>query len=111
LSESGAVLEYLAIKYGNGRLILKPDDAHYADYLQWFHYANGTLQPAQMNYGFMGLAEVAKDNVISQLMLQRLEKRFSAIDIQLGKAKFLAGDTLTLADMMTVYSLTTQRYW
>jgi len=111
LSESGAVLEYLATKYGDGRLMLKPDDAHYADYLQWFHYANGTLQPAQMHYGFMGLAGVAKDNAISQLMLQRLEKRFGAVDTHLGNTKFLAGDSLTLADMMTVYSLTTQRYW
>ncbi len=39
LSESGAIVEYIVNKYGNGRLSLKPDDPKYADYLQWFHYA------------------------------------------------------------------------
>lgn len=33
LGESSAICDYIIHKYGGGRLALKPDDKHYADYL------------------------------------------------------------------------------
>lgn len=33
LSESAAICEYIIHKYGGGRLALKPDNKHFADYL------------------------------------------------------------------------------
>ena len=48
LAESGAIVDYIIAKYGNGRLTLKPDHPDFADFLYWFHFANGTLQA---NYG------------------------------------------------------------
>ena len=44
LAESGAVVDYIIAKYGNGRLALAPDHPDFAHYLYWFHFANGTLQ-------------------------------------------------------------------
>ena len=44
LAESGAVVEYIIAKYGNGRLALTSRDADFAQFLYWFHFANGTLQ-------------------------------------------------------------------
>src|SRR3954471_12433887 len=49
LGESGAIVEYIVETYGaqssdQGRLVLKRGDAGFADYLYWFHFANGTLQ-------------------------------------------------------------------
>jgi glutathione S-transferase len=43
LSESAAICEYIARKYGNDRLILGPSHKNFADYLYWFHYSNGTF--------------------------------------------------------------------
>ena len=48
LGESGAIMEYVIAKHGGGRLAVAPDKANYSDYLYWFHFANGTLQPACM---------------------------------------------------------------
>ena len=48
LAESTAIVEYLLAKFGNGRLTAAPADANFADYLYWFHFANGSLQPALM---------------------------------------------------------------
>src|SRR5436190_8134742 len=50
LGESGAVVAYIVETTGaqssdKGRLMLKLGDAGYADFLYWFHFANGTLQP------------------------------------------------------------------
>jgi glutathione S-transferase len=33
LAESGAVVQYVLVKYGEGRLALPPDRAHFAEYL------------------------------------------------------------------------------
>src|SRR5690349_13026303 len=44
LAESGAVIEYIVEKYGGGRLVLGADDSDFAQFLFWFHYANGTFQ-------------------------------------------------------------------
>src|SRR5215475_6998276 len=40
LAESGAVVEYIIAKYGNGRLALRAGDPDLAQYLYWFHFAN-----------------------------------------------------------------------
>src|ERR1700679_2996737 len=45
LGESAAIVDYLMQTYGNGRLSLKRGDPGFTDYLYWFHFANGTLQP------------------------------------------------------------------
>jgi glutathione S-transferase len=49
LAESGAILEYVIAKYGHGRLAVQPDRPNFADYLFWFHFANGTMMPSEMS--------------------------------------------------------------
>src|SRR6202171_5795282 len=46
LAESSAIIEYIAAKQGNGRLALAAAHPDFAQFLYWFHFANGTLQPA-----------------------------------------------------------------
>lgn len=45
LGESGAIIEYIIAKHGNGRLPVTADRPEFADYLFWFHFANGSLMP------------------------------------------------------------------
>ncbi len=40
--ESGAILEYILVRYGGGRLRPPPDSPEMADYLQWMHFAEGS---------------------------------------------------------------------
>lgn len=60
---------------------------------------------------FLQLAGVSDDNQMRGMAGQRLDKRLQAVDKQLASSKYLAGDSLTAADIMTVYTLSTQRYW
>ena len=48
LAESGAIIEYLLARYGRGRLTVAPERPGFADYLFWFHFANGSLMPSMM---------------------------------------------------------------
>jgi glutathione S-transferase len=61
LSESGAINDYIIHKYAGGRLALPPSDKHFADYIYWLHYANGTSQPAMIASFFMDNTGIAAD--------------------------------------------------
>ena len=41
--ESGAILEYLLAKYDNGRFCPDKNDPTFPYYLQWLHYAEGSI--------------------------------------------------------------------
>jgi glutathione S-transferase len=45
LFESGAIVQHLLERYGEGRLEPKPGSADRALHLQWFHYAEATITP------------------------------------------------------------------
>lgn len=48
LGESGAIVEYLCRRYAGGRFILGPEHADFANYLYWYHFANGSMIPSFM---------------------------------------------------------------
>jgi glutathione S-transferase len=109
LAESGAIVNYIIARYGNGRLALPPDHPDFADYLFWFHYANGTLQLQMMRNFLLRRAGVADDNPARRFAAERLERNLKFVDARLGVADHLAGHEFTAADIMTVFSLTTMR--
>ena len=43
--ESGAIIQYILARYGNGRLVPASGSEDFPAYLQWFHYAEGMLMP------------------------------------------------------------------
>lgn len=109
LAESGAVVDYIIARYGNGRLALAPDHADFVQYLFWFHYANGTLQLQMMRNFALRRAGVADDNPARRLGAERLERNLKLVEARLGMTNYLAGAELTAADIMAVFSLTTMR--
>lgn len=112
LSESGAICEYLAQRYAHGKFTLQPSDMHYPDYLYWLHYANGTLFPAFSTEMFLGHAEGVADNaMMKKFSKSRIDAALKHVDERLRTNTWLAGEDFTIADMMTVYIATTQRYW
>jgi glutathione S-transferase len=114
LAESGAVVEYIVQAYGaqsndKGRLILQRGDAGFADYLYWFHFANGTLQPTMGRMMYLERVDPSEKNAPLQAAKERLALVFSTIEKRLGEVPYFAGAELTAADIMSVFSLTTMR--
>ncbi|HKY90774.1 MAG TPA: glutathione S-transferase [Nevskiaceae bacterium] len=110
LPESGAIIEYINNKYGQGRLALKPDHPNYADYVFWFHFANGSMMPNMM----MGLIATLSGanpagNPIMESLLERSKKGFALMEARLAKVPYFAGDTFTAADVIMLFPLTTMR--
>ncbi|WP_225410152.1 glutathione S-transferase family protein [Stigmatella hybrida] len=109
LGESGAICEYLIQTYGDGRLAVKRGEPGFASYLYWFHFANGTLQPAVLQVRYLERADPSDKNVLLQAAKDRFGLVFSTLETRLGEEPYLAGEELTAADIMTVFSLTTMR--
>lgn len=111
LGESGAIMDYIIAKYGNGRLAPGKEHPDFAPYLYWYHFANGTLQPAIMRVLIGGRINPAGDHPANQIGRQRLELILSTLEARLGQADYLAGSAFTAADIMTMFSLTTMRHY
>ncbi len=111
LAESAAIAEYILIKYGNGRLAAGPDDPAFAPYLYWFHFANGTLQPVIGRYRVARSIDPAAESPTARYLQDRLGRAFGLVETRLGESPYLAGEAFTAADIMTVFSLTTMRYF
>ena len=102
-------INYIIATYGDGRLTLKASDPAFADYLFWLHFANGSLMPAMMVSLVLKMAGVTEQTPITQSLDARQDTAFALVEQRLSKVEWLAGDTFTTADIMTVFPLTTMR--
>ncbi|MFH0129415.1 glutathione S-transferase family protein [Variovorax sp. VaC1] len=109
LAESGAIVDYLIATRGQGRLAVRHDQAGFADYLYWFHFANASLQPLILQVWFLERSDPSMANVALQRLQDRFGAQLSMLDRRLSASPFLAGAVLTAADVMAVFSLTTMR--
>lgn len=102
LAETGAIIDYIVAKYGDGRLTLPVDHPSFADFLYWYHVGNGSLMPAMMM--LMG------ENEMASIMQQRVDRNLAALESRLAEGhSWLAGDDFTIADIMILFPLTTMR--
>jgi glutathione S-transferase len=107
LGESGAIIEYVIDSYGDGRLKLRPGQDGYADYLFWFHFANGSLMPAAM-IDMIASRLDGGDGALASLR-SRLDRAYDQIEDRLASVPYLAGAEFTAADIISVFPLTTMR--
>jgi glutathione S-transferase len=109
LPESGAIIDYIIGKYGNGRLAVGPQAANFADYLFWLHFSNASMLPRQTVR--MGQATDQEETPRARFLRERAEKSWDLVEQRLGETAYFAGDELTAADIMWGFTLTTMRYW
>ena len=96
LGESGAIVEYLCMRHGGGRLVLGPDDEDYPDYLYWFHFANGSMVPGLM----VDYVTAAAGGKGAGEGPSRSERAIALAEARLGEVPYFAGRAFTAADIM-----------
>lgn len=103
LAETGAIVDYIVAKYGDGRLTLPVDHPSFADFLYWYHVGNGSLVPSMMMM-------MRGDGEMAPIMRQRVDRNLAALESRLAEGhSWLAGDDFTVADIMILFPLTTMR--
>jgi len=109
IGESGAIVDYIIGKYGDGRLSVGPAEPNFADYLFWLHFANGSLVATEMNLMLTSFVGAPDDHPARMMVKDRAGRAYGMIEARLGQAAYFAGDALTAADIMMVFALTTMR--
>ena len=111
LAESGAIVDYVIAKHGNGRLALGAGHPDFAQYLYWFHFANGTLQAGMGRLMMLNRLKLDSDNPVLATSKARVDRAFDLVDARVREAEYFAGKDFTAADIMMGFSLTTMRYF
>ena len=105
--ESGAIVEYILVKYGRGRLHPGANSSYFPSYLQWLHYAEGMLMP-HVNILVVETMLLPKDKSTTTKIdraTRQLTRMLGAVDMALEDREYLAGD-FSGADIMTGHACT-----
>jgi glutathione S-transferase len=100
--ESGAIVQYVLNKYGDGAMVPTSSSPNYPTYLQWLHYAEGMIMP-QINIIVVEtifLPEERRNQTNVDRATKLLTRMLTAVDMHLQDRKFLAGE-FSGADIMT----------
>ena len=119
IAESGAIIEYLVDKYGEGSG-LKPaaGTPERLRYTYWLHYAEGSAMPplllklvaqrigtAPMPFFAKPIARKIAATLQSSFINPQLKLHFGYMDNELSKTGWFAGDTFTAADVQMSFPL------
>ena len=113
VAESGAIVEYLIERYGDGRFAAKPGTPEQRRERYWMHFAEGSLQPLLLlklvfdkvetaTVPFFikpvvkGIAQKAKGLLVARQLVEHLD----FIEQSLQQSLWFAGDDITGADVM-----------
>ena len=100
--ESGAIIQYVLAKYGEGRLVPDVNSPAFPDYLQWFHYAEGMLMPPvnTLVVELLFLPEEKRSQTNIDRATKLLNRMLAPVDERLADRDYLAGE-FTAADIIT----------
>jgi glutathione S-transferase len=109
LAESGAIVEYLVRRHGDGRLAPAPQSEDFPRYLYWMHFAEGSLMTLMIAALVLSRVPEAKDSPAKARLAQRMADMLAFVDRELEGRAWFAGGELTAADIMMVFPFTTMR--
>jgi len=112
LGESAAIAQYILAKYDpKHTLTPAPSSPAFAAYWYWFVYTMVTLQPNLAGFKQMLLTSggVSQEHAVRGSLKRTQARLLAVVDARLDESKFLAGEQLTAADCMMVYTLSTHR--
>jgi glutathione S-transferase len=119
LAESGAIVEYLASRYGNGILIPKAGTTEYLHYLYWLHFAEGSAMPPLllklifdriesgkgMPFFVKPIARGIAQQVKQRMVQPNLERQLDYMEKWLSEREWFAGSSFSAADIQMSFPL------
>ena len=104
--ESGAILEYLLLRYGGGRFRPADDAPEMADYLQWLHFAEGSgMFRALIERMILQLTDHKPPQDVAYVYIGASRRVLDFAEAALAESPYFAGAEFTAADMMMHFPL------
>ena len=118
IAESGAIIQYIVEKHGNGKLMPPAGSPEHLRYTYWMHYAEGSAMPILVMRLIFGFIEKQKvpffvkpiltgivKNVNQNFLDPQFKLHFDFIEAELGKSEWFAGREFTAADVQMSFPL------
>lgn len=117
LAESGAILEYLIEKYGNGRFVPAPGTPERLRYRYFLHYAEGSLMPLlfmklvfnrlpeRVPWAMRPVAKAISAGADQTLLAPQISNHFAFLESELGSRDWFAGPDFTAADIQMSFPI------
>lgn len=111
IAESGAIIEYLVERYGEGRLIPPVGSSQRLRYRYWLHYAEGSAMPLLVMKLIFGrlpasvpalirpIARLISGGMQGKFLDPQLQRHLQYLEAELEAYPWFAGDTFTAADI------------
>lgn len=122
VAESGAIVEYLAARYGDGRLVPAAGTPEHLLYTYWLHYAEGSAMPpllfklvfdhiesAPMPFFARPIARSIVARTRSAFIDPNIKLHLDFMEGELGKRTWFAGADFTAADVQMSFPLEAAR--
>ena len=112
VAETGAIVEWIIERHGQGRLAPSPGSAERLRWTYWLHYAEGSAMPplllklvfgrlpAGAPFFLRGLVGSIAARAQSSFVDPALKTHFDYWESELGKSEWFAGPEFTAADVM-----------
>ena len=118
LAESGAIVEYLVERYGDGCFAPSRQLPAYLRYRYWLHYAEGSLmsplllklvfdkiERAPMPFFVKPLAKAISGKAKSSFIMPQINAHLDYLEAELGKGAWFVGDEFTAADVQLSFPI------
>jgi len=107
MAESGAIVEYLLERYGEGRLAPDAASVDRAAFLQWLHFAESTAFPPIGNYVWLTVyrTDAAEHPELVRDARQRVHDTLRQVETALAGRAWLVGEAFSAADVMMGFTL------
>lgn len=122
LAESGAIVEYLAGRYGERTLVPPAGTPERLRYLYWLHFAEGSAMPPfllklifdRIEHGpvpflVRPVARAIAQRVKRQYVLPNIERNLDFMEQELGRSRWFAGEEFSAADIQMSFPLEVAR--
>ena len=118
IAESGAIVEYLAGKYGDGRLVPAHRTPERQRYTYWLHFAEGTAMPplllklvfdriekAPAPFFVRPIARAIANRARSAFVQPNIDRNLDFMEAELARNEWFAGNEFTAADVQMSFPL------
>ena len=118
LAESGAIIEYLVERYGDGCLAPAHELPAYLRYRYWLHYAEGSvmsplllklvfdkIETSPMPFFVKPIAKAISGKAKSSFIMPQINTHLDYLEDELGKGAWFVGDEFTAADVQLSFPI------
>jgi glutathione S-transferase len=112
VAETGAIVEYLLERYGNGRLAPPAGTSERLRWRYWLHFAEGSAMPplllkliferikvAPMPFFARPIARGIANKVLATMVDPNLKRQLDFMEAELGRSEWFAGADFSAADI------------